>query len=456
LLKTLPKKKIAILAGDIFVILASLYLTPLIRFGIAPDLVSAFSGVDAFALMTYLFFFYILDCYNFDYLFASVPFLLRMLLVPLFGNVCIVTISFILNVRPFGVSFLALQGLLVFVLALGWRCLVGSWLKNHRKQQRVIILGAGWAGRTLLRLLAKNKHYCVAGILDDNLELRGTPLDGVPVLGGTDRIIKLVDRGEIDVVVVAILRDIRTEVYRLLVEVKMRGIPVYEMPSFFEREAGKIPVHHVSDLWFVYMPITGVQRNIYNAKLKRLFDLGCSMVGLILLFPLLLLTAAAIRLDSAGPIFFQQKRIGLMGKPFQVLKFRSMRTGLENHRQFAGQRDDPRITKVGHIIRLFRIDELPQLWNVLKGEMSLIGPRALMEEEVRTFTSCIPYYSLRHSLRPGITGWAQVNYPHGVTENDALEKLQYDLFYIKNLSPVLELQIFMRTIRTVLFWKGAR
>jgi len=145
-----------------------------------------------------------------------------------------------------------------------------------------------------------------------------------------------------------------------------------------------------------------------------------------------------------------------MGKPFQVLKFRSMRTGLENHRQFAGQRDDPRITKVGHIIRLFRTDELPQLWNVLKGEMSLIGPRALMEEEVRTFTSCIPYYSLRHSLRPGITGWAQVNYPHGVTENDALEKLQYDLFYIKNLSPVLELQIFMRTIRTVLFWKGAR
>jgi exopolysaccharide biosynthesis polyprenyl glycosylphosphotransferase len=268
--------------------------------------------------------------------------------------------------------------------------------------------------------------------------------------------LKFLDEKEIDEVIVAITHGIRPEVYARLVEAKMRGFVIYDMASFYEKVLGKIPVTHVSDLWLVYMPIAGVKRNIFNYKVKRICDLCLSMVGLLLTLPIAALIALAIKLDSPGPLFYIQRRIGWNEKAFDLVKFRSMKNGADTERDFAGQRCDPRITRVGRVIRLFRLDEIPQLWNVLKGDMSFIGPRALMAEEVDAFTSRIPYFNLRHFVRPGITGWAQINYPHGATENDALEKLQYDLFYIKNLSPLLDIHIFLRTFYIVLSGKGAR
>jgi lipopolysaccharide/colanic/teichoic acid biosynthesis glycosyltransferase len=228
------------------------------------------------------------------------------------------------------------------------------------------------------------------------------------------------------------------------------------MPSFYEKRLGKIPVNHVSDLWFVFVPISGVRRNTYNQKVKRICDLFLSLIGIVLTLPFAAIIALAIKLDSPGPLFYIQQRIGWNEKAFELVKFRSMRDGADKEREFAGRPDDPRITRVGRIIRLLRMDEIPQLWNVFKGDMSFIGPRALMAEEVEAFSSKIPYFNLRHSIRPGITGWAQINYPHGAEEKDALEKLQYDLFYIKNLSPLLDLHIFLRTFYIVLFFRGAK
>ncbi len=190
--------------------------------------------------------------------------------------------------------------------------------------------------------------------------------------------------------------------------------------------------------------------------MKRVVDVSLSLCGLVVSLPLMALLCIAVRLDSPGPALFVQKRIGRQERPFELYKFRTMRHGSENERAYAGRKDDPRITRVGKVLRLFRLDELPQLWNVLKGEMSLIGPRALMEEEVREFNPAVPYFSLRHTVRPGITGWAQVNYRHGATKEDALEKLQYDLYYLKNMSFLLDLDIKLKTVRVVLFWKGAR
>jgi lipopolysaccharide/colanic/teichoic acid biosynthesis glycosyltransferase len=246
------------------------------------------------------------------------------------------------------------------------------------------------------------------------------------------------------------------ELYRRLVEAKMKGTEVYEMPAFYERILQKIPARHVSDLWFAYVPISGVHKNIYNTKIKKLADLFFSVVGLVCSLPFTLPAILAIWVSSPGPIFYVHRRIGLNGKPFNLIKLRTMRDGSENDRQHAGQKNDPRITKVGKIIRFFRIDEIPQMLNVIKGDMSLVGPRALIEEEVEEFTPQVPYFSLRHSVRPGITGWAQVNYPHGAHVEDALAKLEYDLYYIKNLSPLLDLIILAKTVRTVLFGKGAR
>jgi len=231
---------------------------------------------------------------------------------------------------------------------------------------------------------------------------------------------------------------------------------VYDVPSFYEEVLGRIQVEHLSDLWILNMPIYGVKKSMYNRNVKRLISILFALFFLTITFPIFLFTMIAIKFDSKGPVFYRQKRVGLNGYRFEVFKFRTMKVGTENDRAFAGKKNDPRITRVGRILRLARIDEIPQMWNVLKGEMGLIGPRALMVEEVEEFEKKVPYFSIRHSVKPGITGWAQVNYPHGTTVEDALEKLKYDLFYIKNLSPFLDFHILLRTVRVVLFGKGAR
>jgi lipopolysaccharide/colanic/teichoic acid biosynthesis glycosyltransferase len=241
-----------------------------------------------------------------------------------------------------------------------------------------------------------------------------------------------------------------------LVEAKFSGVAVYEMPSFYEQSAGKIPVLHTNEMWVGYADIYGVKSNLYNVKVKKIIDKSFAVLGLIIALPLMCLISILIKMDSRGPVFYRQQRVGFNGLVFDLIKFRSMRDGADTEREFAGNKNDPRITRLGHIIRLFRMDEIPQLWNVFKGDMSFIGPRALMAEEVQTFTSKIPYFNLRQSIRPGITGWAQINYPHGTLEKDALEKLQYDLYYIKNVTFLLDFYIVLRTIRTVLFGKGAR
>jgi exopolysaccharide biosynthesis polyprenyl glycosylphosphotransferase len=190
---------------------------------------------------------------------------------------------------------------------------------------------------------------------------------------------------------------------------------------------------------------------------KRLFDIAASLALLILALPVILLTAIAIKLESKGPAFYRQQRVGLYGTGFDCLKLRSMRTDAE----IAGQalwaeKDDPRITRVGRIIRKVRIDELPQCWSVLKGEMSFVGPRPERPQFVDDLESKLPYYAERHMVKPGITGWAQINYPYGASIEDSRQKLEYDLYYAKNYSPFLDLLILLQTIRVVLWPEGAR
>jgi exopolysaccharide biosynthesis polyprenyl glycosylphosphotransferase len=213
---------------------------------------------------------------------------------------------------------------------------------------------------------------------------------------------------------------------------------------------------HLTEGRVAFTPFQGMKRNIYMSGIKGLIDKASSLLGLAASLPLMAVTAAAIRADSKGPVLYRQKRVGMNGGEFELLKFRSMRVDAESCGPRWAQQDDPRVTRVGRFIRKARIDEIPQLWNVLKGDMSLIGPRPERPEFVRLLNEEIPFYHLRHSVRPGITGWAQVNYRYGASKEDALEKLQYDLFYIKNLSAAIDLHILMRTVRVVLFGTGAR
>mgnify|MGYP002777000809 CR=1 FL=1 len=255
------------------------------------------------------------------------------------------------------------------------------------------------------------------------------------------------------VIVTPHLKLTNQETQRLM-QFRFRGIPVYHILNFYETYWGKIPSNFLKDNWLAIENGFGLVSNRINFKLKRLSDFLIAAFLLLLLSPILVITALAIKLDSSGPIFYSQLRNGHNKILFRVYKFRSMYQDAENQGAQWAQQRDPRITRVGFWLRLMRIDELPQLWNVLKGEMSLIGPRPERPEFDIKLAARIPYYNLRYLVKPGITGWAQVLYPYGASVEDAREKLSYDLYYIKNYSIGLDLKILLKTIRVVLLGKG--
>jgi sugar transferase (PEP-CTERM system associated) len=240
-----------------------------------------------------------------------------------------------------------------------------------------------------------------------------------------------------------------------LVAVKAMGIPIEDCHTFYERLASKIAVADLPPEWIALSE--GFRRDRLVLATKRIIDVIVSFVGLVLSAPLILFTAIAIKLESRGPVFYRQERVGQSDQRFVLYKFRSMAEDAEADRGpvWASERD-PRVTRVGAIIRKIRIDEIPQMINVLKGEMSFVGPRPERPYFVDRLKQNIPYYDLRHTVKPGITGWAQISYPYGDSEQDAVEKLQYDLYYIKHMSPIFDLQIIFESLKVVLLGSGAR
>lgn len=239
-----------------------------------------------------------------------------------------------------------------------------------------------------------------------------------------------------------------------LMAIRLQGIPVYKLPDIYENLWYKLPSSVLQDTWFTFSTGFNLMSGGINARVKRVFDTIASGLLLLIVSPLMLLVALLIKLDSPGPVFYSQQRTGLNGIPFKVHKFRSMYQDAEKRGAQWAQERDPRITRVGYWLRLMRIDELPQVWNVLKGEMSLIGPRPERPQFDAQLKEAIPYYDIRYLVKPGITGWAQVLYPYGASIEDAYEKLSYDLYYIKNYSIWLDIAIAFKTIRVVLLGKG--
>ena len=448
------KKQILILVGDIILIIASLYLAPVIRFVIFLDPVYVFEPSDVVAAFIYLLIFYVFDFYNLEELRSS-SYILRFILATAIASALISSIYYIFHVRP-GSQILFIGSMLICLFLLGWRYFFDGLFKYSEKPRRLLLVGAGQTGVNLYEMLKTDKDYEIVGFLDDDEKKWGMSFGNASVIGGTGILSTLVKELKIDKVIIAVTRVIRPEIYKKLVEVKFNGIEVYEMPSFYEKVAGKIPVLHTNEMWLGYADIYGVKSNLYNAKVKKIIDRAFSVIWLLFMAPIMCIVSLLIKLDTRGPVFYRQQRVGFNGVIFNLIKFRSMKIDAEMNGAVWAQENDPRITRVGRIIRFLRIDELPQLWNVLKGELSLVGPRPERPEFVDQLTQEIPYYSLRHSVKPGITGWAQINYSYGASREDALEKLQYDLYYIKNVTFLLDSFILLRTMHTVLFGKGAR
>jgi len=338
---------------------------------------------------------------------------------------------------------------------LGWRTLVGFASRFYETPRRVLVVGTGEVAVDLVKSLVERSdlNMKVVGFLGESSEQVGSILVNPKVLGLTDQLEELVESHNIDRVVVA-LSDRRNKLpVRALLNLKLRGVVIEDAHTLFENVTGKIRTTALPPSWLVFSEgFSALDRKV---RVKQAFDFVLALVASVLALPLALVIPVLIRLDSAGPAIFRQERVGYRGRIFRVMKFRTMRQDAE---ALAGPQwateDDPRITRVGAFLRKSRLDELPQIWNILRGEMSWVGPRPERPHFVEMLTAQLNYYAERHCVRPGLTGWAQIRYHYGSTVEDALEKLQYDLFYIKNLSLGLDLAILFETGKIVLFGRG--
>jgi len=322
--------------------------------------------------------------------------------------------------------------------------------------KRVLIVGTGDEAvsvETSLRALSKPR-FDVVGFYQTS-GTQGSVVEGDRLVPRSIPLIEVVKRLDIKEVIVAV-REQRGGVLPLreLLDCRVRGIPVTDLSGFYERVRGEVPIDSLKASWLIYG--NGFEQGNLRTLIKRAFDLLASSVLFVVTLPLMLLTVLAIKLESPGPVIYRQERVGRAGRPFTVLKFRSMRTDAEKDgiARWASV-GDPRVTRVGRVIRKLRIDELPQLVNVLRGEMSFVGPRPERPNFVAQLKEQIPFYDLRHSVKPGLTGWAQVRYSYGASVEDARTKLQFDLYYVKNHSLFLDVLILFETVRVIVFREGA-
>jgi exopolysaccharide biosynthesis polyprenyl glycosylphosphotransferase len=334
------------------------------------------------------------------------------------------------------------------------RLLIARWVKSSEKQSRWIVLGGTQHLADITSVFASlypdTKLVFLAEDKEDYRLLTEKRLTYLPSLNDLQSLKAQPWSG----VLLATKARLPNNLVRDLMDMRLQGTPVYSLPDFCGRFWLKVPSWSLQDRWFAFSSGFKLLHNRTFFKLKRLTDVVIAGLLLLLLSPVMTLVAIAIKLDSPGSVFYSQERTGLKRKLFKVYKFRSMYQNAEAKGvQWASQRD-PRITRVGRWIRLTRIDELPQLWNVLQGEMSLIGPRPERPNFDAELEQAIPYYNIRYLVAPGISGWAQVMYPYGASIEDAYEKLAYDLYYIKNYSLFLDLEIALRTLRVVLLGKG--
>lgn len=364
-------------------------------------------------------------------------------------------------------QMLFLPALTIVGVAL-WRIVYARVFAQPTFSRTALMVGAGKSAEALLNVLPRTGEtptpatnvghgYRLLGILDDDVEKSGEAIAGVPVLGTTERLVEIARAQQPDELILAITNayTIQGDLFRGLLDCREMGIDVTPMLDLYEHVTGRVPVAYAGQNLHVVLPINQSGSYRFYLFLRRLSDfvvalLGCTFLALLMPFVWL-----ANRLTDPGDLFYRQERVGEGGKPFDVIKFRSMVMDAEKLTGAVwAEEDDPRITKIGRFLRKTRLDEVPQFWNVFKGDMSFIGPRPERPEFVEQLAEEIPFYRIRHAVKPGITGWAQVNYRYGASVEDALAKLEYDLYYIKHQNLFLDFQTVLKTIQVIFGMRG--
>jgi exopolysaccharide biosynthesis polyprenyl glycosylphosphotransferase len=380
----------------------------------------------------------------------------RLLLITLQMLVVYLIVFFLARPLALPRLFILYYGIASFILIALIRTFnpaLSGWVSQRR---RVLIVGTDWAAMTIIGAIGRHAYraYDILGVIgeaDDILE----DLCGVPVLGTGKDILRIVHLEQISELIVTSTRELSGQTFQGVMDAYEAGVSIVPMPLLYERITGQVPVEHVSNNWAVVLPID--RESLFNLYpiLKRTLDITVSLIGMVVFLLLLPFLALLIRADSSGEIFYSQERMGLNGRIFRIYKFRSMRMDAEaSTGAVFSQKGDARVTRVGRFMRKTRLDELPQIVNILRGDMSIVGPRPERPEHIKRLTEKIPFYRTRLTIRPGLTGWAQVRYNYGSTDEDAFIKLQYDLYYIRHQSVVLDLNIMVRTVGKVLRMSG--
>ena len=354
-----------------------------------------------------------------------------------------------------GISLIALP--LALGLMVLWRVSIHWFMGHPNFGERILIVGSGNLAVEVARevLNRPDAGYRIAGFVGTDSELLGKSLINPRVIGLTEELDDIVKREHIDRIVVAMGERRGQLPTNKLLQLSLAGqVNIEEGASFYERITGRVSLNMLRPSWLIF---TGRRRQARFTELSRtVVHWAVALVGAILSLPLALLTAVLIKLESPGPVLYKQERVGKNGRTFVLTKFRSMKINAEQDGPVWASKGDPRTTRVGRIIRKTRVDEIPQFWNILKGEMSFVGPRPERPHFVSQLAEEIPFYEQRHLIAPGLTGWAQIKYPYGASIEDARQKLQYDLFYIKNQSLILDAIIMFETIKIILFGRGAQ
>jgi len=354
-----------------------------------------------------------------------------------------------------GISLIALP--LALGLMVLWRVSIHWFMGHPNFGERILIVGSGNLAVEVARevLNRPDAGYRIAGFVGTDSELLGKSLINPRVIGLTEELDDVVKREHIDRIVVAMGERRGQLPTNKLLQLSLAGqVNIEEGASFYERITGRVSLNMLRPSWLIF---TGRRRQARFTELSRtVVHWAVALVGALLSLPLALLTAVLIKLESPGPVLYKQERVGKNGRTFVLTKFRSMKINAEQDGPVWASKGDPRTTRVGRIIRKTRVDEIPQFWNILKGEMSFVGPRPERPHFVSQLAEEIPFYEQRHLIAPGLTGWAQIKYPYGASIEDARQKLQYDLFYIKNQSLILDAIIMFETIKIILFGRGAQ
>ncbi|MEK7871308.1 MAG: TIGR03013 family XrtA/PEP-CTERM system glycosyltransferase, partial [Nitrospirota bacterium] len=434
---SLSFKQISYSFVENLLILISVFLAMTIRFSISADQVLGYEFVFFKSLLIAFvcqFSFYYNDLYAIHFESRWRDWLLRFAQSLAASSIILAVFYYLFPSLIIGRGIFFLTIILLPVVLIPWRFLYFRLLRIKPMQENILIIGSGQMARIMGELVytEHKDKYSILGFLDEDPGRIGERVINHGIIGTYDGLSKIMEAHPVNRIIVAV-QDRRGKLpVSDLLRYKFKGVAIEESETFYERLAGKILVENIKPSWFIFS--SGFQGFKFLRFMKRAIDLFLSTTALLVTWPLFILSATAIKLESFGPVLFKQERVGENGKLFVLLKFRSMRNDAESETgPLWASKDDSRITRVGNFLRRSRLDELPQLINVIKGDMSFVGPRPERPYFVERLEKQIPYYMLRHTLKPGITGWAQIRYSYGASVEDALEKLQYDLFYIKNL-----------------------